>query len=266
VLQVCEDLRDEVDELHGFLQTLKPDDWERQTAFLQWTPWDVVAHLHYFDLVSLVSLEGEEAFAPERRALFQAIGQGRSNREIARERFADLDAAGLLGQWRSTAHALAEALGGSDPKRRLPWFGPDMGVTMFATARLMETWAHGQEVYDLVGATRACTDRIKNIATIGVKTFGWTFLNRKLEVPGPPPYVRLEAPSGAVWEWNEPSEDEFVRGSAVDFCHVVTQGRNIADTALAVRGPVATRWMSIAQCFAGGPTDPPKPGTRGASQ
>ena len=84
-----------------------------------------------------------------------------------------------------------------------------------------------------------------------------------IEPPGPPPYIRLEAPSGAIWEWQEPSDEECVRGSAVDFCHVVTQGRNVADTALDVRGPVATSWMAIAQCFAGGPVDPPAPGTRG---
>jgi uncharacterized protein (TIGR03084 family) len=263
MLQVSVDLRDEVDELHDFLQTLKPGDWDRETGFLEWTPWDVVAHLHFFDLVSMVALEGEEAFGNERKTLIAGITKGLTSKEIGRERFADLDAAKLLDQWRSTAHALAEALGESDPKRRLPWFGPDMGVQMFTTARYMETWAHGQEVYDLVGASRTHTDRIKNIATIGMKTFGWTFVNRKMEVPGPPPYVRLVSPSGEIWEWNEPSEIECVRGHAVDFCQVVTQGRNIADTPLAVSGPVATRWMSIAQCFAGGPVDPPKPGSRG---
>ena len=263
MLQVSVDFRDEVDELHGFLKTLKPEDWDRETGFMQWTPWDVVAHLHYFDLVSLASLEGEEVFAAERKALFAAVAAGRTNKELARERFGDLAATELLGEWRSTAHALAEVLGQSDPKRRLPWFGPDMGVPMFTTARYMETWAHAQEIYDLVGASRTPSDRIKNIATIGVKTFGWTFVNRKLEVPGPPPYVRLVAPSGEIWEWNEPSDEECVRGDAVDFCQVVTQGRNIADTPLEVRGPVATHWMSIAQCFAGGPVDPPEPGTRG---
>jgi uncharacterized protein (TIGR03084 family) len=263
MLPITVDFRDEVDEFHAFLQTMKAEDWDRETGFLGWTPWDVVAHLHYFDLVSRKSLAGEEAFAPERQALFEAIAAKRTNQEIARERFADLDAAALLAEWRSTAHALAETLGAVDPKRRLPWFGPDMGVAMFTTARYMETWAHAQEVYDLVGAPRTHTDRIQNIATIGVKTFGWTFVNRGLEVPGPVPYVRLEAPSGAIWEWGEASDTECVRGAAVDFCHVVTQGRNIADTALAVTGPVATRWMAIAQCFAGAPADPPAPGTRG---
>ena len=138
-----------------------------------------------------------------------------------------------------------------------------MSVRSSITARLMETWAHGQEIYDLAGASRGYTDRIKNIATIGVKTYGWTFVNRKLEIPGPPPYVRIAAPSGAVWEWNEPSDAERIEGSAVDFCRVVTQVRSIGDVALDVKGEVATQWMSIAQCFAGGPVDPPKPGSRG---
>ena len=265
MLQVCEDFRDEVDELHQFLQTLKPEDWERETGFMGWRPWDVVAHLHYFDQVSLVSLEGEEAFAPERQALIAAKGQGRSLQELALERLGGLDAMSLLTDWYGTARSLAEALGRAgekDPKRRMPWFGPDMGLQMFTTARYMETWAHAQEVCDLVGASRSHTDRIKNVATIGVKTFGWTFVNRKLDIPGPPPHVRIVAPSGEVWEWNEPSKTECIRGDAVDFCHVVTQGRNIADTALEVVGPIATQWMSIAQCFAGAVADPPAPGTR----
>ncbi len=263
MLPVCVDFRDEVDEFHAFLQTLKAEDWDRETAFMAWTPWDVVAHLHYFDLVSRVSLEGEEAFAPERKRLFEAIAAKRTNKELAGERFAGLDAPALLAEWRRTAHALAESLGRADPKQRLPWFGPDMGVSMFMTARYMETWAHAQAVYDLVGASRTHTDRIRNIATIGVKTFGWTFANRGLDAPGPMPYVRLEAPSGATWEWGEPSDAECVRGAALDFCQVVTQTRNVADTALEVTGPIATQWMSIAQCFAGGPVDPPAPGTRG---
>ena len=56
-----------------------------------------------------------------------------------------------------------------------------------------------------------------------------------------------------------------VEGAAVDFCKVVTQTRNVADTALRVSGPVAADWMTIVQCFAGPPEDPPAPGTRGGA-
>ncbi len=265
MLQESLDLVAEAEELHGLLQTLKPEDWERATQFLGWTPWDVVAHLHYFDLVSLAALEGAEAFAAERDALLQAISGGRTNQQIARERFGPVPPQELVTRWIDTCREMARGLGESDPKRRLPWFGPDMGVRMFTTARYMETWAHGQEIYDLLGVRRTYTDRIRNVAVIGMKTFGWTFVNRGLEPPGPPPYVRLVAPSGAVWEWNEPSETGYVRGSAAEFCHVVTQNRNVADTELEVEGDVARRWMSIAQCFAGGAVDPPKPGERGGA-
>jgi uncharacterized protein (TIGR03084 family) len=137
-----------------------------------------------------------------------------------------------------------------------------MGVQMFTTARYMETWAHGQAIYDLKQVEREHTDRIKNVCAIGVKTFGWTFVNRGLEPPGPPPYVRLTAPSGAIWEYNDESDTERIEGDAVDFALTVTQVRNVKDTGLRVTGDVATRWMEIAQCFAGGPVDPPPPGYR----
>jgi uncharacterized protein (TIGR03084 family) len=262
MLQESLDLRAEADELHTFLQTLKEEDWQRPTRFNEWTPWDVVAHLHFFDQVSMLALQGEEAFAQRRDALVESMIAGRTNKELARQEYGDIGAADLLRRWRETCWEMTARLGESDPKRRLPWFGPDMGVRMFTTARHMETWAHGQEVYDLIGVGRDPTDRIKNIATIGIKTFGWTYVNRGLEVPGPPPYVRLVAPSGAIWEWNEPSEKESIRGDALDFCWVVTQGRNIADTELEVVGAIANNWMSIAQCFAGPAVDPPKPGER----
>jgi uncharacterized protein (TIGR03084 family) len=265
VLQESLDFRAEADELHHFLGTLEPEDWGSPTGFMHWTPWDVVAHLHFFDRVSLWALEGEERFTARRKALIQSVSEGLTNADIARREFGELSTDELLARWLQTCHELAEQLGQCDPKRRLPWFGPDMGVRMFTTARFMETWAHGQEIYDLKQRARTHTDRIKNVAVIGMKTFGWTFVNRGLEVPGPPPYVRLVAPSGAIWEWNEPSESEFVRGDAVDFCHVVTQGRSVTDTQLEVVGEISTRWMSIAQCFAGGPVDPPKPGERTGS-
>ena len=109
---------------------------------------------------------------------------------------------------------------------------------------------------------RQDTDRLQNIAHLGVNTYGWTFANRGLAAPEPAPYVRLTAPSGAIWEWNEPSTTHLVEGRATEFCQVVTQVRNIADTRLHVKGDNATRWMGIAQCFAGPPETPPAPGAR----
>ena len=61
---------------------------------------------------------------------------------------------------------------------------------------------------------------------------------------------------------NDESYTDLIEGNAEDFCQVVTQVRNIMDVNLNVIGEIANEWMSIAQCFAGPPEQPPKPGTR----
>tara|TARA_B100000029_G_scaffold242982_1_gene240193 strand:+ start:153 stop:953 length:801 start_codon:yes stop_codon:yes gene_type:complete len=262
-MQVSEDFIAEVDEFHGFLKTLKEENWLQKTGFREWTPWDVVAHLHFFDELSLAALEGLDAFGREKRAVMKSFFFGMTTQEIAEKKYDDLNPERLVSKWQETAHILGQALGKADPKGRLPWFGPGMGVRMFTTGRYMETWAHAQEVYDLVSVERPQNDRIKNVVTIGVKTFGWTFQNRRKKPPGEMPYLKLSAPSGEMWEWGTPNEDSSVIGSAFEFCQVVTQVRNILDTSLQLKGNVANEWMSIAQCFAGPPVDPPEKGTRG---
>jgi len=262
MLQQAIDLREECDDLYDFVATLDEEDWSRETPFKRWTVWDVIAHLHLFDWVALQSVKSEENFNTVATEIIQAVVGGTDLATFTRQRFGSRPPSEVLELWRECFVELTDGLASSDPDLRLKWFGPDMGVRMFTTARQMETWAHGQDIYDLFQAERAHFDRIKNIAVMGVKTFGWTFINRGLEVPNDVPYIRLTAPSGETWEWNEPNEDNHVEGAAVDFCRVVTQNRNVADTGLQVVGEIATKWMSIAQCFAGGPVDPPAPGER----
>ncbi len=137
-----------------------------------------------------------------------------------------------------------------------------MSARSSITARLMETWAHGQEVYDSLGKTRIDGDHIKNIVVLGVNTYNWTYATRKEQPLGPVPYVEVTAPSGEVWAFGDASETNYVKGEATHFCQVVTQVRHIADTSLEVLGDVAIDWMSKAQCFAGSPETPPAPGSR----
>ncbi|PRC60619.1 wyosine base formation domain-containing protein, partial [Mycobacterium sp. ITM-2017-0098] len=49
----------------------------------------------------------------------------------------------LLAEWRATRGSLHDALLTVDVGRKLAWFGPPMSAASMATARLMETWAHG---------------------------------------------------------------------------------------------------------------------------
>lgn len=262
MLQQIADFRDEARELHRLLDRLEDADWAQPTLFKGWTVNDVVQHLHVTDVMAAtaaVDPEGFSAMLADMRAKRQA---GLSRVEETRQRLGDPRGRELLARWEAGFERLCALLAAKDPSERLRWAGPDMGLRMFATARQMETWAHGQEIYDVMGEERVPTDRLRNIAEIGVRTFGWTFVNRGLPVPPETPHVRLRATSGNSWEWPGSSADDAVEGDALAFCQVVTQVRNVADTELSFRGDTARRWMEIAQCFAGPPEDPPAPNTR----
>ena len=262
MLKEITDFHEEGRELRGLLATLDEADWQRGTAFKDWTVNDVILHLHCSDISAAASARDPAEYEALRAGIAETRKGGMSMIEESRRRFPDLKGKVLLARWWDQLETLCELLAAKDPAARLDWAGPGMGVRMFTTARQMETWAHGQEIYDVMGKDRVFHDRLKNIAVIGVKTFGWTFANRKLPVPADVPYVRVTGPSGEVWEWNDPSSGSSVEGDAVEFCQVVAQTRNIADTKLVVKGETAQRWMAIAQCFAGPPNDPPAKGTR----
>jgi uncharacterized protein (TIGR03084 family) len=256
------DFRAEADDLHALLATLSDADWQRATLFKDWTINDIVQHLHDSDLMAAASVAGPEPFE-RRRAEIQALRDaGMSRIQETRQRYSHLTGKHLLEHWYAQVIDLCDQLSTLPPSGRLTWYGPDMGLRMFATARQMETWAHGQAIYDLMGVVRGPTDRLRNIAEIGVRTYGWTFANRGLPIPGPAPHVHLTGSLDTTWDWNDPSHDNRVEGSVLDFCQVVTQVRNVADTALKVTGEPARIWMSLAQCFAGPPEEPPRPGSR----
>lgn len=256
------DLLAEYCDLANLCETLSAEQWTRHTAFHGWTPWDEIAHLLYFDEAALLAVNDPGRFATDAARLAQEIAAGQALSAIARRDFADLDGPALLARWRERHTALVAALVGMDAKARLPWYGPPMSARSFAAARLMETWAHGQDIWDMLGRERVAGPGLRHIAHLGVTTYGWTFANRKLTIPEPKPYVRLQAPEGDVWEWGEPSSQDFVHGPAVDFALLATQRRNRADTRLVWGGASAELWTRYAQCFAGEPADGPRPGER----
>jgi uncharacterized protein (TIGR03084 family) len=262
MLAEARDFADECAVLNTLLVDVPADRWETPTQFKAWTINDVIGHLHLFDYAANLSLESTEAL----KSLFQEIRAGRertgSLTAFTLEWLDGRSGPDLRDRWYQYAGELAARYAGEDPRRRAAWGGPDMSTRSLISARQMETWAHGQAVFDELGVERQEADRLRNVAVIGVNTFAWSFANRKEPIPAERPLVRLTAPSGALWEWNPEETVNRVEGSAVDFCRVVTQTRNVADTGLEVSGEVATRWMAIAQCFAGPPEQPPPPGTR----
>ena len=254
----AQDFLDESKALHALLQPLDDAAFGQATAFKGWTMNDVLRHLHYWNWMAWLQLNDESLLVAQMDEIARAGGMRPA--ETAHVE----GAAGrtLVDIWIDQAKATATAFAAADPKARLKWAGPDMSARSSITARLMETWAHGQEIYDQLGVVRQNADRIRNIVVLGVNTFGWTFKNRKLDIPETMPLVVLTAPSDEVWTYGEAGGTDRVEGPAEEFCQVVTQTRNIADTALVVTGPIATQWMGFAQCFAGRPETPPAPGVR----
>jgi uncharacterized protein (TIGR03084 family) len=164
-----------------------------------------------------------------------------------------MEPADLLGWWRSSRADIIRAASDADPSMRVPWFGPPMGTKSFVSARVMEVWAHGQDVADCLGLERTPTTRLRHVAHLGVMSRGFSYAIRSLDVPAEPVYVSLEAPEGSTWEWGPSDAISTVVGPAVDFCLVVTRRRKTSATRLVIGGERAREWMAIAQAFAGPP-------------
>ena len=254
--------KEESDALYKLLINADKNSFRLKTQFKSWTINDVLYHLHVWNIAALLSLKNENEFKEFMQNFMEAIKSGNSAREYEKILSDNAEGLDLLNLWKETYEKISNEFAKSDPKKRVKWAGPDMSVRSSITARHMETWAHGQEIFDQLGFERIDTDRIKNIVVIGVNTFGWTYINRNLSIPEKMPKLSLLSPSNELWEWNEDNEEDMISGSATEFSQVVTQVRNINDTSLKVSGKIANEWMSIAQCFAGPPENPPEKGTR----
>lgn len=258
-MQQADDFHSESQALRTLLDGADAALFDEPTQFKDWSINTVLQHLHFWNQMASYQLTDEAKLVSTLSQIAEFDG-GMRGFEAAH--FEGLGGADLLKTWWLGVEETTSAFAGCDPKARLKWAGPDMSARSSITARLMETWAHGQEVYDHLGVVRQNADRIQNIVVLGVNTFGWTYKTRRETPPGPMPHLVLTAPSGAEWRYGEESRTSRIEGLAEEFCQTVTQTRNIADTQLELTGEVAKDWMSKAQCFAGAAHPPPPPGTR----
>jgi uncharacterized protein (TIGR03084 family) len=248
---ICDDLVDEHEALEALLLDLTEAQWDTPTAAPGWSVRDQVSHIWFFDQRALLALTDATAFADDAAVLMRGGGTDAS---IVPGR--QTNGPQMIEQWRRDRTALVHHARSVDPSTRVPWYGPAMGARSFITARLMETWAHGQDVADALGVQRESTDRLRHVAHIGVRARPFSYAIRGMTMPDADVHVSLSAPDGQTLSWGAPDSQDSVRGPLLDFCLVVTQRRHPADTALDVDGDAATEWIGIAQAFAG----PPGPG------
>jgi uncharacterized protein (TIGR03084 family) len=247
---VLADLEAEGDALDALVADLDPAGWATPTPAEGWTIAHQVGHLAWTDDSSVLAATDQVAF-----------NAGLEHALLAMETYVDDGAAEraktppaeLLSTWRTGRASLGTALRDVPAGAKIPWFGPPMSATSMATARLMETWAHAQDVADALGVEREATNRIRQVAHIGARTRDYAYLVHQRTAPAEAFRVELSAPDGELWTWGPQDAAQRVTGPALDFCLLVTQRRNRADLALVALGPDADAWLDIAQAFAGPP-------------
>ena len=244
------DLAAESAELYEVLSVLAEPEWDRDTPAAGWTVRDQVTHLAYFDATAVLSATDPDRFRAEMEVI---VAEGPDFPDRIAEQHRGLSGAEAFAWLQRERRAYLDTFGALDPGTQLPWYGPPMSAASSVTARLMETWAHGQDVVDALGLTRRPTARLRHVAHLGVRTFGWSFLVRGLEAPAVPVRVELAGPDGEPWTWGPEDAADRVSGPAEDFCLLVVQRRHRSQTALTATGPVADRWLDVAQAFAGAP-------------
>jgi uncharacterized protein (TIGR03084 family) len=255
VLVALDDLEDEYAALDAIVTGLDTRAWDAPTPAEGWAVRDQVFHLAFSEELATTALVDGDAFDARLAEMLGRLDDLEREFLVA-ARAATPDA--LLRRWRHARSATVHALRARDADARVPWVTGTMSPASFATARLMETWAHGQDVVDALGVTRLPTRRLRHIADLGVRTRGFSYTARGLAVPDVAVFVCLDAPDGRVWTWGPDDAVDRIGGPAVDFCLVVTRRRHPDDTRLVARGDAAEEWLSIAQAFAG----PPAPGRR----
>jgi len=253
VLAIIADMCAEGDELDRLVADLPRRDWAAPTPAVGWSIAHQIAHLAWTDEQAIMAATDPAGFG---RVVRVAADDPEGFVEAATKASAQRRPPEILDGWRRGRSALAEALRLVEPGTKLPWFGPPMSAASMATARIMETWAHGQDVTDALGVKRPATARLRHVAHIGVRTRDFGFRIRGLEPPAEPFHVALRAPDGDTWTWGPSDAAQRVEGSALDFCLLVVQRRNRRDLDLTSTGPDADKWLDIAQAFAG----PPGPG------
>jgi uncharacterized protein (TIGR03084 family) len=245
------DLEAEETALDAVVADLDEQSWRTATPAEGWDVHDTIAHLAVAEDLATTALGDEAAFSARLAELLHDV---EASDAALTEAGRAVPSEEILEWWRRARAGTVDELRRRAPRDRIPWIAGPMSAMSFATARLMETWAHGQDVADGLGVPGVPTARLRHVADLGVRTRAFSFSIRGLAVPDGDVRVELDAPDGTQWCWGTSTTD-VVRGPARDFCLVVTHRRHPLDTSLEVTGDHARAWIEVAQAFAGLPTE-----------
>ncbi len=245
--EILTELMAEQEELDQFLSALTEAQWDLPTPAEGWTVRDSVCHVAHIDEAAVAFIHGDQIPLEERKKF------GAKYTTVAAHRGRQMKVPEILPWWRKARSVLAKELSQCDPKQRIPWFAMPMGARAFATARLMETWAHGLDCFDAVGMEPRDTDRLRHVALIACMARPYAYRVNHLPPSSIPLRVELVLPSGKLWTFGEENATEKIKGKAGEFCRVAVRRRHWKDMDLVVEGEEAERFMAVVQTYAGPP-------------
>lgn len=239
------DLAAEQAELESILAGLSEDDWLTPTPAWSWDVRDTVAHLADTDEMAISTATGGPDGLNDRAALAASgedvtyHGVRRGRRRTGRE----------VEGWWITASAGARSMLLALPEDvRVPW-GIGMRAPSLATARLMETWAHGLDIRAALGLVARDTDRLAHVAWLATRALPYAYSVSGREIPPDPLRVELTLPSGRPWTFGPETAADRICGSAGDYCRVFVHRLPAADTNLVIEGDAARAAISVARAF-----------------
>lgn len=244
--EILTDLVKEQQTLDQFLQKINPREWGKATAAEGWSIKDLVSHLAQFE--DLVADVIEEDAVPDdliaEAGGFEAfVAQGPA-------RGAEMRPQDVIEWWRLSRARAMDALWSLDSDDRVPWVGGECSARLLATYRIMETWAHGLDVWDVMGDEENPvpeTERLRHIAFLAHKLMplaferaGEPFTDIRIEVMGP---------DYAKWSFG-PEDAPRIKGPAMEFARLAVHRSTREECEnLVAEGEAAEKALDIVSAY-----------------
>lgn len=240
--EILSDLVAEQQFLDQFLQRITLKDWDRATPAKGWTIRDTISHLADSEELAAAAISGTADLAPYRSnenldELNQvAVAKGRKMRPQD-----------VIEWWRGGRAKVVEPLSHMKASQRIEWFSGSISARTLATTRLMETWAHGLDIYSAMKAEIEDTQRIRHICWLGWKTLPYAF--KLADEDYVPIRVEVIGPGYAKWVYGPEDATDVIKGSASDFARLVVRRITPNQTRLRVTGDGAEKAMKLARAY-----------------
>lgn len=240
--EILSDLVAEQQFLDQSLQRIPIKHWDRTTPAGKWTVRDTISHLADFAEVAADALiKGDRVKEWQTASDLDALRQ----RAVARGR--QMRPQDVIEWWRGGRAKVIEPLSHMSEDDRVEWIQGTMSAKTFATFRLMETWAHGLDIYQALDIEVEDTARIRHVCWLGWKTLPYAFKEAGLDYT--PIRVEVIGPGYAKWVYGPDDTEDVIKGSASEWARIVVRRALPKKVRLKVTGDTAQRAIEVAQAY-----------------